>query len=131
MEKTGGHYDLIEDDTAPTEPGFEEMMTSEHFLIAQKKKNEKKKSTSDLLGVKSKHDHGDDSDASNGSSYKTSIKTGSGDIKDSFVFKLKKNPTYQTYLEKTKERPEFLMTPKFLSKNTFESVVIASYQRSG
>ena len=131
MEKRGAHFDLVDDETAPTEPGFADSMTSEHFLIAQKKKNEKKKSTGDLLGVPVKHDDGDDSDASNSSSYKTSIKTGAGDVKDSFVFKLKKNPTYQTYLEKTKERPEYLMTPKFLSKNSFESVVIASYQRSG
>ena len=75
--------------------------------------------------------HEDRSDCSNKSAYKTSIKTGSGGVKDSYVYKIKRNPTYETYLEKTKVKPDFLKEPKFLSKNNFESVVIASYQRSG
>ena len=131
MESKGVRYDLIDDETAPSDPGFADSMPSEHFLIAQKKKNEKKKSTGDLLTVTGKKNDGDDSDWSNSSTYKTSIKTGTGDVKDSFVFKLKKNPNYETYLEKVKEKPDFLKEPKFLSKNNFESVVIASYQRSG
>ncbi|CAI2367336.1 unnamed protein product [Moneuplotes crassus] len=40
-------------------------------------------------------------------------------------------PTYETYLQESKEAPKFLNSPKFLSKNVFEKVAIPSYQSSG
>ena len=35
------------------------------------------------------------------------------------------------FLEKTTEIPDHILEPKYLSKNVFEKVVLASYPRSG
>lgn len=40
-------------------------------------------------------------------------------------------PTVETYLAKDKELPKGYIKPKFLSRNCFEKVAIASYQDSG
>lgn len=73
------------------------------------------------------NNHDDDSESVNStnSKYKTTIKGGKLDMKEGYVFKKKLNPRYETYLEKTKERPEHLKTPKFLSNNIFEKVGLA------
>ena len=75
----------------------------------------------------------DDSDSVNStnSRYKTTIKGGKCDTKEGYVFRKKLNPRYETYLQKTKERPRQLMHPKFLSHNHFEKVGLACYQKSG
>ena len=52
-------------------------------------------------------------------------------MKEGYVFRKKLNPRYETYLEKTKEKPEYLEHPKFLSHNHFEKVALACYQKSG
>ena len=41
------------------------------------------------------------------------------------------NPTHQFYLTKTSQIPESLFEPKYMSKNVFEKVILASYSRSG
>jgi hypothetical protein len=85
------------------------------------------------IGLLNPNTENDDSDSVNStnSRYKTTIKGGKCDTKEGYVFKKKLNPRYETYLEKTKQRPNHLMHPKFLSHNHFEKVGLACYQKSG
>ena len=131
MESKDYKFNIIEDEEDQSDDATYVRMTSEHFLLTQKKKNEKKKSTGDLLTETQKYKYDEGGGYPHNSEYSASKKIMKENLKNSLVFKLKKNPNYATYLEKVKEKPDFLKEPKFLSKNNFESVVIASYQRSG
>lgn len=46
-------------------------------------------------------------------------------------FKMKMNPTYEFFLQKSSEIPAHLNVSKYFSKNLFEKVVLTSYPRSG
>ena len=46
-------------------------------------------------------------------------------------YKIKQNPTYSMYLQKTTDIPKQLLDAKYLSKNLFEKVILTSYPRSG
>jgi hypothetical protein len=46
-------------------------------------------------------------------------------------FRIKQCPNYSFYLQKTDKIPSHISTPKYLSKNFFEKVVLTSYPRSG
>ena len=52
-------------------------------------------------------------------------------INDAQLYESGLNPTYEFYLNKTKEVPEHIFESKYLSENLFEKVTIASYGRSG
>ena len=53
------------------------------------------------------------------------------ELLESLLYESELNPTYEMFLQKTTEIPEHMLEPKFLSKNVFEKVILASYKRSG
>lgn len=120
-----------EDETCPDEPAFDTNASSEHFLKAQAEKNRKGRSDNNLLSPNGGKDEDSDSASSNNSRYRTCIRTSDGGIKDDYVYKRKLNPRYETFLSNDETLPGYMGKAKFLSKNYFERVVIACYQRSG
>ena len=52
-------------------------------------------------------------------------------INDAQLYESGLNPTYEFYLNRTKEVPEHILESKYLSENHFEKVTITTYPRSG
>jgi hypothetical protein len=112
----------------PDQPGLD-LLSSEDFLKSQKGKLKKPKPASSLLSPGEKDDSLDCS--SNNSRYKTKIRNVNEDVEDDFVYRKSANPSHSTYLEKTKSLPEQFKEPKFHSRNIFEKVGMACYQKPG
>lgn len=102
------------------------MELKNQFLIVLQKHS----STKDCLGVPEGDDDHTSSAASSNSKYETHIDTKDGS-KKGYVYKTRRNPTYETYLEETDEKPGQFKKPKFLSRNQFEKVAMPCYQSSG